>query len=286
MKKSAVIIASLVIFSLCSCGEKKSAEKIQTKESAEIQQEETQPDPYSVRTTSTINSGRNSATTTSSTELNNSATTTRSKTTTGTESTNTETTTANADEKQPDPLGNGSFSYDEDGAVKFDGNTEDMDERSKLSAGQALFESACRTEWAFTVGCPYPTDENDTIQNNFGWTFYRITDENIKTFSDVENDYNKVFSERYPNEDLKLLYIESSGSVYAFNDTREMDYYYSVSKITAVQSETADEIIFTVTNYYDGTDLSPDEPHTEETTFSAVIGSDGKWKAGQFTLPY
>ena len=96
---------------------------------------------------------------------------------------------------QPDPLGGGSFEYNEDGAVVFKTDFKDADDRTMLSAAQALFESACRTQWNFTVGCPFKIDEQFIETGNFNWRYYHISDSNIKTFSDVENAYHKHLSQ-------------------------------------------------------------------------------------------
>ena len=189
-------------------------------------------------------------------------------------------------ETQPDPLGAGAFAYDEDGAVQFNEETASNDDQTLISAGQALFESACQTEWNFTVGCPYTIDGNNVIKNDYNWVYYQITDPKIHTLNDVKNDYYNVFSDRYPHEDLDMLYTESNGNVYAMNGQREMNAYYSMSRITGIQSRTTDEIFFTVEHQFEGTDQNPDAPYSENDTFSVVISPDGKWKAGKFRLPY
>ena len=198
--------------------------------------------------------------------------------------TNTETLPADS---QPDPLGAGVFVYDEAGAVQFSEETQANDEQTLMSAGKALFESACQTEWNFTVGCPYSIDEKNSINaGEYGWTYYKITDTNIHSLADIERDYYNVFSERYPHEDLKMLYVESNGNVYAMNGKREMNAYYSMSRITGIVSRTNDEIVFNVENQFEGNDQNPDTPYTENDTFSVIISPDGKWKAGKFRLPY
>ena len=189
-------------------------------------------------------------------------------------------------ETQPDPLGAGAFEYDKDGAVQFNEETESNNEQVLISAGQALFESACQTEWNFTVGCPYAIDVNNVIQNDYNWVYYQITDTKIHSLGDVKNDYYNVFSDRYPHEDLDMLYTERNGNVYAMNGQREMNAYYSMSRITGIQSRTNDEIFFTVEHQFEGTDQNPNESYSENDTFSVVISPDGKWKAGQFRLPY
>jgi len=186
---------------------------------------------------------------------------------------------------QPDPLGGGEFEYNADGAVVFEKPSADTDDRILIAAGQALYESACRTEWNFTVDCPFRVDDSSIIENNFGWQFCKITEDGIKTYDDVLAAYNKVFSGRYPNSSLSSLYLEKNGAVYAHCGRRGSDIFYSASKVTGIKSKSDDEIVFTVENYYDGDDFGGG-PYTETEDFSAVIEDGNVWKAGIFTLPY
>ena len=183
-----------------------------------------------------------------------------------------------------DPLGGGAFTSDENGAIVFDGDISGKDDRLLMAAGQALFDSACKTEWQFHFGCPYTTDPNNYITNDFGWRYMLITTPGITSLSDVLADYYKVFSDRYPAELDE--YIEKDGAVYALAPARGGNVFYSASKITAIQSRTEDEIVFTVVNYYDGSDIDGSAPYTETDSFIAVISPDGTWKAGKIRLPY
>lgn len=187
--------------------------------------------------------------------------------------------------EQKDPLGGGEFRYNDKGAVVFSNSSEDPEDDVKVSAAQALFQSACRTEWAYKFGCPYNMDTSDVIKNEFGWEFARITDPSITSLADVQRDYCQVFSERYVTG-LTDVYREKDGAVYALAPARGSNVYYSVSKVTGIKSEEGDEIVFNVDNYYDGNDMNPDTPYTETAEFSVVVGSDGKWRVGRFTLPY
>lgn len=290
MKKFLIVL--LALFALASCGDKKTSTDSSEDISA-TQLETLQPDPYSVTTTTKISQIK-SETVTSKTQKTTTTNATNSiateiNTTTALTEVMPETTETVAEiipeESQPDPLGAGEFSYDEDGAVHFEQDPDTENKQLMISAGQALFESACQTQWKFTVGCPYELDMGYVSKNEFGWIFYKVIDENIHSFADVENDYYKVFSNRYPDEDLKKLYLESAGNVYAMNGSREMNPYYSMSRIIGIESQTDDEIFFTVENHYEGSDQNPDEPYTETETFSMVLEGD-KTKAGQFRLPY
>ncbi len=215
----------------------------------------------------------------------------RQTTTTATASTTaaaeTTVTTAAAQEAthQPDPLGGDAFEYNDDGAVVFDKPVEDSDDKTLIAAAQALFESAGHVQMLFTVGCPYKVDYDNYIENDLGWQFYRITESGISRFSDIEDGYYKVFSRRYPSSELSELYIEKNGAVYALCGNRGSNIYYSSSRITGIKSRTDDEIVFTVENYYDGSDFDQ-ESYTETDDFSVVIENGNVWKAGQFTLPY
>lgn len=184
---------------------------------------------------------------------------------------------------EPDPLGGGAFSYDDNGAVVFDTPVDTQNDAVLIAAAQKLFDSACKTYWNYLVDCPYDMDYSSYVENDFGWQFYKVTTAGINSFADVEKDYGKVFSSRYPN-DLSTNYREQNGAVYALNGSRGAHLYYSASKITDVQSKTDDEIFFTVENFYDGSDFG-DESYSETDVFSVVIEGD-TWKVGRFTLPY
>lgn len=286
MKKFFIIL--LAITALVSCAKKETSTS--NDDISAIQQETLQPAPHSVMTTAintsvTRETQKTTTPNTTNTENTVITTTTLPEITETITETTTTTTVIIPEEVQPDPLGAGAFSYDEDGAVQFVQEPETDNQQLMISAGQALFESACQTQWKFTVGCPYNLDMSSSIQNGFGWTYYKITDENIHSLADIENDYYKVFSERYPNEDLKMLYLEFEGNVYAMNGQREMNAYYSMSRITGIQSQTDDEIFFTVENHYEGNDKNPDTPYAENETFSMVLAGN-KIRAGQFRLPY
>lgn len=202
------------------------------------------------------------------------------------ETTNSQSTeTATEEEQQLDPLANSAFSYDESGAVVLKKDISELDEAELLSAGQALFQSACRTEWSYTVGCPYELDNDDFIENDFGWQYHRIITPGISSYSDVLRDYHKVFSDTHEDQ-LADLYIEKDGAVYALSAARGQDLYYTASKVTSVKERNVNEIVFSVESFYSGSDMSPDTPTSKTNDFSAVIGSDNKLYAGQFVLPY
>ncbi len=263
---SAMIACVIIAGALSGCSRKnaESAAPVTSSSALTTQEETEQPDPFSVtETTSTVSAVSSSASTSSTSTA---AATSAPKVT-----------------EQPDPLGGGAFSYDDNGAVVFEESSSDKDDAVLMSAAQKLFESACKTYWSYMINCPYELDYNSYIENDFGWQYYKIISPGITSFADVERDYGKVFSDRYPN-DLATNYREHEGAVYAINGDRGAHLYYSASKITDIESRSADEIVFTVENYYDGSDFG-DESYSETDTFSVVIDGD-TWKAGKFTLPY
>lgn len=265
MKKLLSVLTAAVVTAACAsgCESRKRAEVSSDTEPTTMPVSTLQPDPLDPANTTRI-------------------TTTRVTTTAVTTKTEVTQTTA---AKQPDPLGGGTFEYNEDGAVVFDDTVNDTDDRILISAAQALFESACRTQWNYTVGCPFSLDTGDYVENQFGWKFFRVTDSRIKSVKDVEALYFRVFSDRYTHSEIAELYTEKNGNVYALSGNRGSDIYYSSSRITAIESKSADEIFFTVENYYDGSDFGQ-ESYTETETFSAVIENGNVWKAGKFRLPY
>ncbi|NLT09756.1 MAG: hypothetical protein GXY08_09660 [Ruminococcus sp.] len=270
MKKILAATAAVMLCLSVGCGKKtsKASEKDAgetTSASAEITTEALtgEPDPLFVTTTAVQTTASGSV-----------------KTTTTTASTG-----SSAKPVQPDPLGGGVFKLNEDGAVVFSEDSSSQEDTVLISAAQTLFESACRTEWKYTVGCPYELDPADYVENEFGWQYHRIKNDSIKSMDDLRADYNKVFSGRYPDQ-LSDIYVEENGSVYAMEAARGRDLYYTDSRITGIKSKSDDEIVFTVENNYTGTDFEPDKPVTQTEEFSVIIDNNGTWKVGQFRLPY
>jgi len=177
------------------------------------------------------------------------------------------------------------FEYNNDGAIAFSEPAAEQSDSDLIAAGQALFRSACETDWSFTVGSPYELDMGQYVENKYGWQFYLVTTPGKNSIADIEKDYYKVFSDRYPTA-LSEVFMEEGGHVYSLNGERGINNYYQYSQITGITSRTDDEIFFNVKNYFDGTPYGGPEPYVEEDEFSAVIGSDGVWKAGKFRLPY
>lgn len=260
---SALILTSAAVFSGCSANKNSenssaaetsavTAEESGASESNSSEVQETQPDPL--------------------------APTEPAETTAATAAAASETETSAAEPAEK------KYETDENGAVIFTDSVSASDSVLIL-AGQALFEAACKTNWDFHVGCPYELDYNTTVNNEYGWEFYLVTSEGISSIADVEADYFKVFSESC-GSDLSEIYMESGGRVYALSGERGQNIYYTGSAVTAVESRTENEIFFTVENYYSGDDFSGEGNITKSDVFSAVISSDGSWRAGKFSLPY
>jgi hypothetical protein len=270
MKRSFLIMtAAALLVCAASCNSQKAGKVPHQKTTTATEEETSQPDPLEDITTTT---GAKTATTS------------KISTTAAAETTAVKTTEAIT--TQPDPLGGGAFEYNADGAVVFESDINAADDRTLIAAAQALYTSACRTEWDFTVGCPFNIDQNSYIEaGTFSWRYYLITDSDINSYADVVDAYHKVFSSRYTSEELPELYCDKDGSAYALCGNRGANIYYSSSKITGVKSRTDDEIVFTVENYYDGSDYG-EGAHTETEEFSAVIEDGNVWKAGKFKLPY
>lgn len=188
-------------------------------------------------------------------------------------------------ENPTEPTDSNAYERNENGNIVFKESENKASDSTLIAAAQELYDFACETRWKYTVGCPYALDENDTIENDYNWIFYRVKDEHIKSLSDVADDYYKVFSRRYPN-DLNEIYIDGDGAVYAMAGERGMNLYYTGSKVISLEKRGSDEIFFKVESYYDGDDFEPGRKSSKTENFSVVIEDDGSWHVGQFSLPY
>ncbi len=153
-----------------------------------------------------------------------------------------------------------------------------------IAAAQLLFETACETEWKFTVGSPYSLDTSQYVTNEYDWQYYLVTDEGINSLDDVRADFHRVFSEEY-DDTLDELYIEKGGRVYCLNGARGSDIFYEGSEITEITGRSDGEIRFKVVSSYNGASFGG-EAYTEETEFVIVRESDGAWRVSEFKLPY
>lgn len=170
-----------------------------------------------------------------------------------------------------------------DGII-LDTPVEETSDDELIALAQALFESACRTEWDYTVGSPYELDMSMTAPNQFGWDCYLITTEGINSLADVRADYHRVFSENYADT-LDEVFTEAGGRVYCLNGARGADIFYEKSVVTAVNSHSESEISFTVQNSYSGDDFG-NEPYVSDEEFVISADSDGAWRVSKFRMPY
>ncbi len=265
MKKALLaIVFSAMLCGLCSCGN-----------SSKVTGSDASVKEVKAETTSSAE-----------TETTDSTSETESKETDST-SADTETTTAvtSAAETASTPTSSGNYSTDSNGAVVLNTPAAEQSDEELMAAAQALFQTACETAWRFSVGCPYAYDSETYITNDYDWHYYLITDPAITSIADVKADFHTVFSENYPDNNIDELYIEKDGKVYALDGQRGSNIFYSKSEIISLDSNTGDEMTFTVRNYYNGNDWG-EESSTDDRPFSMVKDSDGTWRVGTFNLPY
>ncbi len=168
--------------------------------------------------------------------------------------------------------------------IVFDTPVEEKSDEEIISAGFALFRTACETEWNFTVGSPYELDTSQTAQNQFGWDCYLVTTEGINSLADVRADFHKIFSEKY-EDTLDEVFTESNGHVYCLNGARGSDIFYEKSEITAINSRSENEISFTVDNFYSDNDFN-EGAYVQSDEFVITVDSDGAWRVSKFRMPY
>lgn len=161
---------------------------------------------------------------------------------------------------------------------------EEQLDNEVINAAQALFETACETEWIFTVGSPYELDTSEYVTNDYGWQYYLITNEEIDSFEDVLEDYYEVFSPDYKNT-LDELYREQDGKVYCLNGARGSNIFYEGTEVTLITGRDDGEIRFNVVSTYSGGG-EDNAPYTEENEFIIRRNDDGAWRVSEFKLPY
>ena len=183
------------------------------------------------------------------------------------------------------------FHYNEDGAVVFDKPVEEQSDATLMAAAQALFQSAHKINSQFEMGSfPYTFDTNGesvTKADIFGndVEYFPITDERIHSIDDIIADYQKVFSSKYDyNMMIDSCFTEDGGRVYCICGNRGSDIEYVGSEIISYNGTVGDELMFTVRNHYDGTQWGNDVFDADH-DFTAVVDSDGIWRAGKFVQP-
>ncbi|MDE6519640.1 MAG: hypothetical protein K2K91_04165 [Ruminococcus sp.] len=236
------------------------------------------------KTNQSVSESSSVATESSSSETTASTDTTATESTT--ESVTVSKTTASTTEKSTTTTSSTSSFQQTDisGGIVFSEDVEDLSDDALISAAQLLFESACKTEWDFTVGSPYALDTTQTAKNIYGWDCYLITADGINSLDDVRADYHKIFSESYSDR-IDEVFTESGGRAYCLNGARGADIFYEKSVVTAVNSRSDNEISFTVENYYNGDDFGNDAYISPE-DFVITIDYDGAWRVLKFRLPY
>ncbi|MBQ1463199.1 MAG: hypothetical protein IIZ18_00165 [Ruminococcus sp.] len=281
MKKYLALLAACVLVSAsagCSSGNSSSGDSSQTATDAAqttSSGEDATAQTTAAEETSAASTTAGSAQTTTAVSSSQTAASSTSGVS-GTETTAVTTTAGNGEKAE--------FQYNSDGAVEFSGDPADQNQDTLIAAAQAVYDAACQQQYRFTVGSPYTLDHETYIENDMGWQFYLVTDEGINSMADVAADYDKIFSSRY-NSAIEEVFMESDGKVYCLDGQRGANIFYSYSQVVSVDKITPDEIFFTVTSYYDPTDINGEEPFTNDAQFSVVI-EDGVWKAGEFLLPY
>ena len=199
MRKYLTLLTAVVLVSAltgCSSGNNSGAESgdssqvsssdVQTNTASETSTEQTTAAETTEAATST-------AQTTSAASLQTSAASTVS----GTETTVVTTAAGNSEKAE--------FQYNSDGAVEFSGDPAAQNEDTLIAAAQAVYDAACQQQYRFTVGSPYTLDHETYVENDMGWQFYLVTDENINSLADVEADYDKIFKNEIITDLIKVL---------------------------------------------------------------------------------
>lgn len=190
------------------------------------------------------------------------------------------------------------FHTDEYGAVVFDKPVEEQSEATLKAAAKTLWANAARIAWACKLyettlddGCTLPDDvdgerfieANDSI-------YALVKDENVKSIDDVIAGYHRLFSDKYPYDfrlDDEFYYTEYNGRMYfsVYAGQRGSNIDYDDSEIASYDGRDGNEMHFTVHDNYDATKLGG-EAYTKNNEFTMVLGDDGTWRIGKFTLPY
>lgn len=268
MKKFLTIsLMAVLICSVSACSDKKTESSMQSSSESIIE------------TSAIIQSE-----TSENTELATTEQTNESEVTTEYVSTTAEVTTETVPETTTVTTSENYSHIDVSEGIVFDTPVEEQSDEELIAAALALFESACKTEWDYTVGSPYEIDMNQTAQNQFDWDCYLVTAEGINSLADVRADYHKVFSENYA-DNLDEVFTEADGRVYCLNGARGADIFYEKSVVTAINSRSENEISFTVQNSYSGDDFGG-EAHVESEEFVISVDSDGAWRVAKFRMPY
>ena len=180
--------------------------------------------------------------------------------------------------------------------VVFDKPVDELSDVTLMTAAKPLHYIACGVGYAIDAGW-YPwvaymdydtrlpeseynvSDYPKSIYEDDPPGFYLIT--NVNTKEEAIAEYYKTFSDKYPYpEKLDRLMKEYDGRLYGKNGGIERSEAegYEGSEMISFDGRDGDEFRFTVRDHYDG--------HDEDREFTAVMGDDGVWRIGKYTLPY
>jgi len=140
--------------------------------------------------------------------------------------------------------------------------------------GEELFEKACKTTWTYLCGVPYELDYEDSYENAF-----RVI--GVDSFSDILEDYNKVFTGEHP--ELEEKYISTQYALYCYDGGRGENIYYQDTELELVSLE-GDTVVFNAVSHY--ADPETNEPLEDRTDSFVIVNIDGEWRVSEFRLPY
>lgn len=154
----------------------------------------------------------------------------------------------------------------------------DMTDAELIALADSFYGQAKEQYYKFVFEGAYSMDYESEYYTSSGETMYKITDSSINSVSDVENDYEKYFSDKYESP-IPMHYTSRGGEVYYIQSDRGGDAAYISTKITGIEQHSSDEVFFSaVSDYSDGT--------TRTDTFSLCYSrTSGTWKIGKFRLP-
>ncbi len=195
----------------------------------------------------------------------------------------------------PDDADLSAMHIDENYAIVFDKPVEEQSDATLMTAAKPLHLIACGVGYAIDAGW-YPwveymdydtrlpeseynvSDYPKSVYEDDPPGFYLIT--NVNTKEEAIAESYKTFSDKYPYpEKLDRLMKEYDGRLYGKNGGIERfeDENYRGSDIISYDGRDGNEFRFTVSDHYDGYD--------EDREFTVVMGDDGAWRIGKYTLP-
>lgn len=154
----------------------------------------------------------------------------------------------------------------------------DLSDAELISKAQSMFDEAVSVYSNFIYDCAYSVDDSETYFSDSGESMLKITDSSVTSVSDVVNDFEQYFSEKYESP-VPMVYIESGSDVYYIQTDIGGNTSYLSTTISEITKKTENEVFFTaISSYDDGT--------VRQDTYSLVYGENGvEWKTGVFNLP-